>query len=107
MQDERFANNALRLKHRKELTSILEAVTRTYAKADILALCADESVPGGSINTLDEVFADPQVRARGMQLDLAEGIKGLRTPIKFNGQPCSAAEPSPILGQHNHSKQHK
>jgi crotonobetainyl-CoA:carnitine CoA-transferase CaiB-like acyl-CoA transferase len=107
LKDKRFASNADRLQNREALTSILESETVNYTKANILALCEAESVPGGSINTLKEVFADPQVQARGMQLNMDGGIKGVRTPIKFDGQACASSLPSPMVGQHNDLKQGK
>ena len=63
-------------------------------------------VPAGPINNLDQVFADPQVIHRGMQLNLpseaAKGgkIPGVRTPIVLDGEPMASARPSPRLGEH-------
>src|SRR5205085_128846 len=63
-------------------------------------------VPAGPINTLDQVFADPHVQHRGMQLalasDAAKGgtIPGVRTPIIIDGTPMAAPRPAPKLGEH-------
>ena len=63
-------------------------------------------MPAGPINTLDQVFADPQVVHRGMQIDLpsaaAKGgsIPGVRTPIVIDGRPMAAERPAPRLGEH-------
>jgi crotonobetainyl-CoA:carnitine CoA-transferase CaiB-like acyl-CoA transferase len=56
-------------------------------------------VPAGPINDLAEVFADPQVIARGMRLDL-DGIPGVRSPFTFSDAELSLDRPSPKLGEH-------
>jgi crotonobetainyl-CoA:carnitine CoA-transferase CaiB-like acyl-CoA transferase len=53
-----------------KLSEALSAATRQRSKADLLAACEAEGVPAGPINDMAEVFADPQVQARGMKLDL-------------------------------------
>ena len=63
-------------------------------------------MPAGPINTLDQVFTDPQVIHRGMKLDLpseaAKGgtIPGVRTPIMMDGWPAASERPAPRLGEH-------
>jgi crotonobetainyl-CoA:carnitine CoA-transferase CaiB-like acyl-CoA transferase len=63
-------------------------------------------VPAGPINDLAEVFADPQVVARGMRIDpqsaLAKGgaIPGVRTPIVIDGEAQASDRPSPDVGEH-------
>ena len=63
-------------------------------------------MPSGPINRLDQVFADPQVIERGMQINppskAAKGgkIPGVRTPIMVDGKPMAAKRPSPRLGEH-------
>ena len=63
-------------------------------------------MPAGPINTLDQVFNDPQVIHRGMKLDLpsaaAKGgtIPGVRTPLVIGGRPMAPERPSPRLGEH-------
>ena len=75
-------------------------------RADLLAKLEAVGVPAGPINNLDQVFADPQVVHRGMQLDLpsdaAKGgtIPGVRTPIMIGGRPMASERPSPRLGEH-------
>lgn len=63
-----FATNALRVTSREAMTRRLTEATRRFSKADLLAACEAEGVPAGPINDLAEVFADPQVIARGMQI---------------------------------------
>ncbi|MCC6781141.1 MAG: CoA transferase [Hyphomicrobiales bacterium] len=98
--------NSDRLKHREELVGRLSARTKTWSRADLLAKLEAVPVPAGPINPLDQVFADPQVVHRGMQLSLASpaakkgNIPGVRTPIIIGGQPAAAERPSPRLGEH-------
>ena len=54
-------------------------------------------MPAGPINTVEDVFADPQVQARGMRID-PEGQPGVRMPVMIGGDPMAAARPSPELG---------
>ena len=67
---------------------------------------AASGVPAGPINTIADVFADPQVRERGMRIDfdrpeVAGGVlSGLRTPIRFSASRLSLEKPAPRLGEH-------
>lgn len=94
-----YRSNADRIANRADLTEALTAATRRMTKAALLAACEAEGVPAGPINDLAEVFADPQVVHRGMQLDL-DGIPGLRTPITFSDAPLALGRPAPKLGEH-------
>ena len=73
---------------------------------DLLAKLEAVKVPAGPINDLDDVFADPQVKHRGMKLDLpskaAKGgtIPGVRTPIVMDGWKAASERPAPLLGEH-------
>lgn len=82
--DVRFKTNADRVRHREELTSMMEASTRLFKRTDLLADLACVGVPAGPINTVKDVFADPQVAHRKMAVE-NEGIPGIRTPIIFSG----------------------
>jgi crotonobetainyl-CoA:carnitine CoA-transferase CaiB-like acyl-CoA transferase len=97
-EDPRFADNAGRVQRRAELEAALTEATRGRSKAALLAACEAEGVPAGPINTLDEVFADPQVIARGMRLDLGDTV-GLRSPFVIDGVRCAAERPAPVLGE--------
>ena len=94
-----FATNADRIANRTALTERLTAATRRWAKADLLAACESAGVPAGPINDLAEVFTDPQVIARGMQI-APGGLPGLRTPMTFSAATLTLARPAPRLGQH-------
>ncbi|MBB4572988.1 CaiB/BaiF CoA transferase family protein [Rhizobium lentis] len=98
--DVRFKSNAERVRHREELTSVMEAQTKLFKRTDLLADLARVGIPAGPINTVEDVFADPQVAHRKMAVD-NEGIAGIRTPIIFSGQALSSHRKSPRLGEHN------
>jgi len=96
--DPRFVANADRVANRGVLSDLLTLGTRQQTKAALLKACEDAGVPAGPINTLDEVFADPQVQARGMALDL--GVhRGVRSPFVIDGERCAAVLPAPTLGE--------
>jgi crotonobetainyl-CoA:carnitine CoA-transferase CaiB-like acyl-CoA transferase len=105
-QDERFGTNAGRVGHRAELVPLLTELTLTFTREDLLAALEGQGVPAGPINTVADVFADPQVIARGMKIELpsqaAKGgaIPSVRSPIVMDGQPMAAGRPSPRLGEH-------
>jgi len=101
-----YRDNSGRLAHREELVTHLCELCKRMKSADLLAKLEAVGVPAGPINDLDEVFADPQVIDRGLQLRLpsaaAKGgeIPGVRTPIMIGGLPMAAERPSPRLGEH-------
>ncbi len=102
--DERYATNKARVAHRIEVRSLLLAETTKWTKADLLCACGDQSVPVGPINSIGEMFEDPQVQARGLRIDLeaADGtnIPGVRSPIVLSETPLAYHRPSPKLGEH-------
>jgi crotonobetainyl-CoA:carnitine CoA-transferase CaiB-like acyl-CoA transferase len=105
--DARYATNKDRISARAELVPVLNGLTRTFAKADLLARLEVAGVPAGPINGMGEVFADPQVVARGIRRDLAapaarDGrIPTVASPIVMDGVRQVSARPSPRLGEHN------
>ena len=94
-----FLTNADRVTNRVALTDRITAATRGWSKADLLAACEAAGVPAGPINDMAEVFADPQVIARGMQI-APEGLPGVRSPMTFSGADLALDRPAPRLGQH-------
>jgi crotonobetainyl-CoA:carnitine CoA-transferase CaiB-like acyl-CoA transferase len=64
-----------------------------------LAACEAQGVPAGPINDLAEVFADPQVIARALQI-APGGVPGIRSPMSFSGADLSLERPAPTLGEH-------
>ena len=105
--DARYATNKDRISARAELVPVLNGLTRTFAKADLLARLEVAGVPAGPINGMGEVFADPQVVARGIRRDLAapaarDGrIPTVASPIVMDGVRQVSVRPSPRLGEHN------
>jgi crotonobetainyl-CoA:carnitine CoA-transferase CaiB-like acyl-CoA transferase len=92
-----YATNEGRVAQRDTLSALLTARTATFTKEGLLAKCEEAGVPAGQINTLDEVYADPQVIARGMQI-APDGVPGVRTPIRFSDAELSLERASPKLG---------
>jgi crotonobetainyl-CoA:carnitine CoA-transferase CaiB-like acyl-CoA transferase len=105
-QDKRFNSNAGRVGHRAELVPLLTELTLKVTRDALLSALEKQGVPAGPINTVADVFADPQVIARGMKIDLpapdakAGSIPSVRSPIVLDGKPMAADRPSPRLGQH-------
>ncbi|WP_170342213.1 CaiB/BaiF CoA transferase family protein [Ruegeria arenilitoris] len=93
-----YLHNKDRLANRRTLIARLNGATATWAKADLLAACEAQGIPAGPINTLDEVMADPQVIARGMQFDL-DGVPGIRAPFVFSDADLNLSRPAPKLGE--------
>jgi len=98
--DPRFATNAARVENRVALTAAMEERTRTFKRDALLAALEKEGVPAGPINTVADVFADPQFLHRAMRID-PEGVPGIRTPIRFSDSELALGRPSPKLGAHS------
>ena len=105
--DARFATNTLRVQHRAVLIPAMEQVTRTRTTADWIALLEDKAVPCGPINTIAQAFDDPQVRARGLRVDLprqaGDGVAQVATvasPLRLSATPPVLRHAPPALGQH-------
>ena len=97
--DPAYLGNADRIANRGEMTRRLTAATKGWTKTDLLAACEAAGVPAGPINDLAEVFADPQVVARAMQI-APGGVAGVRSPMTFSNAQLSFDRPSPKLGEH-------
>jgi crotonobetainyl-CoA:carnitine CoA-transferase CaiB-like acyl-CoA transferase len=99
-----FATNRNRVLNRGQLVPILEAVMKTRGKADWLGALEAAKVPCGAINSLAEVFADPQIAARGMvtewQHPVKHDLKLVSSPIRLSATPVRTDLPPPLLGQH-------
>ncbi|KVV43087.1 CoA-transferase [Burkholderia territorii] len=100
--DERFATNPSRVRHRDTLVPILAEMVKTRAKADWIGALEAAGVPCGPINDLDEVFDNEQVIARGMQVTLPHpcgaDVKLVRNPIRMSATPPDARTAPPLLG---------
>ena len=97
--DPDYLGNSDRIAHRAEMTRRLTEATQRWSKADLLAACEAQGVPAGPINDLAEVFADPQVIARALQI-APGGVPGIRSPMSFSGADLSLERPAPTLGEH-------
>jgi crotonobetainyl-CoA:carnitine CoA-transferase CaiB-like acyl-CoA transferase len=105
-QEPAFRTNSDRVVHRDALIRRLLEMTKKFSGADLIARLEAVQVPAGPINDLAQVFADPQVKARGMKIErpsaAAQGgkIPGVRTPISFDGWGAASERASPQLGEH-------
>ncbi len=101
-QDERFATNAARVKHRDTLIPAMHAVTRTRSTADWIAALESAAVPCGPINDIGQVFDDPQVQHRGMKIALPHRAAGevplVANPIQLSETPVAYHNAPPGLG---------
>jgi crotonobetainyl-CoA:carnitine CoA-transferase CaiB-like acyl-CoA transferase len=104
VDDPRFADNDKRRDHREELVPILEGVFRTRPGEEWLQLLTEAGIPSGPINTLDRVFADPQVAARNMVMEIDHpkvgSFRSIGNPVKTPPMPEGPFEPPPMHGQH-------
>jgi crotonobetainyl-CoA:carnitine CoA-transferase CaiB-like acyl-CoA transferase len=102
--DPRFATNPQRVINRDELVPMLVERMKTGARDKWLAELEAAGVPAGPINTLDQVYQDPQVIARQMKLELPHPAAGVApiaaSPIKLSASPVRYERPAPMLGQH-------
>ncbi len=104
VRDPRFAKNADRVRHRATLVPMLEPVLAARTQRDWLEHLEEAGVPSGPINRLDAVFADPQVVARKMCVDLAHPLAGVvpqvRAPIRMSATPLDQDCAPPLLAAH-------
>jgi crotonobetainyl-CoA:carnitine CoA-transferase CaiB-like acyl-CoA transferase len=103
--DERFQKNSNRVRHRETLVPQVSAIMQTKTSADWIELLNARGIPCGPINDLEQVFADPQVRHRGMQLELEHPVAGsvasVANPIRLSQTPIEYDLAPPLLGQHS------
>jgi formyl-CoA transferase len=102
--DPRFAKNADRVRNRAILVPLVADVMRTRRQREWLDLLEPLGVPCGPINRLDQVFAEPQLAARGLRMDLKHPLAGtvpqVGTPIRFSATAPDYERPPPLLGEH-------
>lgn len=103
-EDARFATNSARVANRDDLVPLLDAALALRGLDAWLAAFEAVGVPCGPINTLDRVFNDAHVKARGLKQTLphpqAGSVDLVANPIRFNGQTLSATSAPPMLGEH-------
>ena len=105
LEDPDFASNALRVRNRERLVANLEAITRTRGTAAWMEALEAAGVPCAAVNTMDQVFADPQVQARGMEIRMphplaGEDVRLVGSPIRLSRTPVSYRCAPPTLGEH-------
>jgi crotonobetainyl-CoA:carnitine CoA-transferase CaiB-like acyl-CoA transferase len=98
-RDPRFATNPGRVTNRVEMERALVEKTALWRRDDLLAALEKAVVPAGPINTIADLFEDPQFKARGMQIE-PEGAPGVRSPILMSESPLALNRRSPNLGEH-------
>ena len=98
LDEPRFASNEARIANRTDLDAMIAAETAKFARADLLEQCHAHGIPAGPIHAIDQVFADPQVVAREMKIEL-DGLPGVRSPFTFSDAELALDRPSPRLGE--------
>jgi crotonobetainyl-CoA:carnitine CoA-transferase CaiB-like acyl-CoA transferase len=100
--DTRFSTNSARVRNRDVLIPLLATLTAGRLAQDWLAQCEAENIPAGPVNDLAQVFASPQVEARGMRIEmpLADGLTAglIGNPLKMSRTPVTYAKSPPALG---------
>jgi glutaryl-CoA transferase len=103
-QDPRFATNSARVANRAVLVSLVEELLGARTTHEWIQLFAPAAVPCGPINDLAAVFAEPQVRHRGLKIDLPHPLSGsvpqVRNPIRYSRTELEYRLPPPLLGEH-------
>jgi crotonobetainyl-CoA:carnitine CoA-transferase CaiB-like acyl-CoA transferase len=102
--DSRFSTNQARVAHRAELIPLIRQATVFKTTAEWLVALEQAGVPCGPINDLQQVFADPQVQARGLRVDLPHPLAGsvpqVASPIRLSATPVQYRNAPPLLGEH-------
>ncbi|WP_332813267.1 CaiB/BaiF CoA transferase family protein [Ramlibacter sp.] len=105
--DERFRTNTARVEHREELLDLIRAATVRRTTSEWIEVLDEAAVPCGPINDLRQAFDDPQVRARGLQVELPHPDGGttrlVGNPLRLSGSPVTYRHAPPPLGAHNGS----
>ncbi|HEX9435460.1 MAG TPA: CaiB/BaiF CoA-transferase family protein [Burkholderiales bacterium] len=103
-RDPRFSTNGKRVENRVELTRLLGEVFRKRSKREWLELLEAAGVPNGPINDVAQVFEEPQVKARGVRLELEHAAAGalpsVASPMRFSETPIEYRRGPPVLGEH-------
>ena len=103
-RDPAFATNPARVANRAALRARMIERLATMEREPLLAALEKASVPASPINTIGQMFADPQTIARGMRLDLDDGhgnrLPSVRAPMVMSETPLTYERPSPRLGEH-------
>ena len=105
INDPRFADNSKRVENRSELIAILSKTFLQRRNDAWFKLLTDAEVPCAPVQTIDQVFQDPQVLQRDMLIEVdhptAGKVRMAGIPVKFSVTPASVRMPPPLLGEHN------
>jgi formyl-CoA transferase len=103
-KDPRYATNSQRLVNRKEIIPIVAEIMRTKTRAEWMAALEKAGIACGPINSLDQVFEEPQIKARGMKVTLPHHLAGkvdvVGSPMNFSDSKIEYKLPPPTVGQH-------
>ncbi|MDE1467797.1 CaiB/BaiF CoA transferase family protein [Aurantiacibacter sp. D1-12] len=94
---EEWRTNARRVKNRESLSASVARRVAEWERDALLSKLEEARIPAGPINTVKQALTDPQIESRGMVVDLEEGLKGLRTPIRFSDAELALGKASPSL----------
>jgi crotonobetainyl-CoA:carnitine CoA-transferase CaiB-like acyl-CoA transferase len=104
-QDERFAKNAARVRNLEVLRPLVAALLKERDRSHWVAALDAAGVPAGPINAIPEVFEDPQVKHRGMRVDIPHPLAGtvpqVASPMRFAAAPLAHDRAPPLLGEHS------
>lgn len=101
--NEKFATNANRVRNRAEIVPVVAQIIAQHSQKYWIENLEKRGVPCGPVNTLDKVFNDPQVQARGMVTEMAhdaspDPVKLIASPLRFSATPVSYRHAPPMLG---------
>jgi glutaryl-CoA transferase len=103
-KDPRFATNSQRLVNRNTIIPIVSEIMLTRTRAEWMEALEKAGIANGPINSLDQVFAEPQVKARGDKIELPHPVSGtvplIASPMRLSGTPVEYRRAPPTLGQH-------
>ncbi|AQR60684.1 CoA transferase [Brevundimonas sp. LM2] len=102
--DDRYATNAGRIAHRAEVVETLSAITAGLTMTGLMAALEPAGVPCGPVNTIDQVFDEPQAKHRGLEVeqtrdDLSAAVRTVASPIRLSRTPARYDNAPPALGQ--------
>ena len=103
-EDARFASNGKRVENRAEMTRLLQDVMDKRSTHEWVQLLEGAGIPNGPINDLGQVYEEPQVKARGIKVELDHPVAGklptVASPMRFSATPVEYKLAPPLLGQH-------
>jgi crotonobetainyl-CoA:carnitine CoA-transferase CaiB-like acyl-CoA transferase len=103
-RDARFATNAVRFANKDALVAVIEDITGQRSAAEWVGLLEPAGVPSGPVNDVAQVFEDPQVRHRGMRVEVGHPVAGaiplIANPMRLSKTPITYDRAPPLLGAH-------